>query len=244
MSGLLNQHYQPTQGPPVRLLSMDRAPRRNALDLETVEALLEAVTTRPEETVVLGSTTPGTFCAGADLSVPDDERAQLSDQLYECYAAMVRRPGLVIAVVDGAAVGGGAQLSAAADLRVAGPAARWRWVGPGHGLAVGAWILPDLLGRSRGLDLALTGRWLELDEARLAGFAHRVAADPWAETISLLEELGAVDPDALARVKSIATSPRLLEALATEQRRNREEWDGHAPAPPGGRLSGGHSPGS
>lgn len=238
MSGLSDQLHHRVKGRPVRLLRLDRAERRNALDLATVETLLGALTEDQEQPVVLGSTTPGTFCAGADLAVPNAQRTQLSDRLYECYDAMVRRPGLVIAVIDGAAVGGGAQLTAAADVRIAGPAARWRWVGPGHGLAVGAWILPDLLGRSRALDLTLTARWLELDEARQAGFVHRVGADPWALTISLLEELGSSEPAALARVKAIATPPHLLAALATERRRNRDSWDGHAPSAPGSGGAG------
>jgi len=230
---LSDQVHHPTPGRPVRLLRLDRAPRRNALDLTTVDTLLDALEGDPEQPVVLGSTTPGIFCAGADLGVPDAQRTQISDRLYECYDAMVRRPGMVIAVIDGAAVGGGAQLAAAADVRVAGPAARWRWIGPGHGLAVGAWILPHLLGRSRALDLTLTGRWLELDEARQAGFVHRVAADAWTATLALLDELGTADPAALSRVKRIATPPHLLEALDAERRRNQELWDGHAPDPPG-----------
>lgn len=229
MSGLTSEVHRPTHGAPVRLVSLDRPERRNALDLATVETLLQALRAEPEETVVLGSTTPGTFCAGADLAVSDAERTQLSDLLYECYDVILRRPGLVLAAVDGAAVGGGAQLAAAADLRVAGPAARWRWVGPGHGLAVGTWILPDLLGRSRALDLTLTGRWLELEEARATGFAHRVGAETWAMTRSLLEELGAAEPAALQRVKSLATRPDLLEVLNEERVRNRESWNGRAP---------------
>ncbi len=234
MSGLSSETHRPTSGPPVCLLRLDRADRRNALDLATVEALLQALRAEPDQTVVLGSTTPGTFCAGADLTVTDAERARLSDLLYECYDTILRRPGLVLAAVDGPAVGGGAQLAAAADLRVAGPAARWRWVGPGHGLAVGAWILPDLLGRSRALDLTLTGRWLDLEEAQASGFVHRVAHDVWSTTRSLLEELGAAEPSALQRVKALATRPHLSAALAEERGRNRESWSGRAPARPSG----------
>ncbi|WP_408899871.1 enoyl-CoA hydratase/isomerase family protein (plasmid) [Nocardioides sp. R1-1] len=232
MSGLLNDIHRPSSGPTVRLLRLDRAARRNALDMAAVEGLLDALNGAPEQCVVLGSSTPGMFCAGADLGVPDAERAEVSERLYECYEAIVRRPGLVAAVVDGAAVGGGAQLAAAADIRVAGPSARWRWVGPGHGLAVGAWILPHLVGRSRALDLTLTGRWLELPEARDAGFVHRVDEDPWAATLALVEDLGRLDSAALATVKAIATSPQVLESLEHERRRNGESWDGHAPPPP------------
>lgn len=205
--------------------------RRNALTLETVTHLQAVLVEHRDEVLLLGSSTPGIFCAGADLAVDDASRAELSDRLYACYEEMVARPGIVIAVLEGAAVGGGAQLSAASDLRVVSPDARWRWVGPGHGLAVGAWILPDLLGRSRALDLTLTGRWLEADEAAAAGFTTRVSADPWQAARELVAGLLRADADALARVKQVATSPGLLHRLRAERTRNRQAWSGQAPAP-------------
>ena len=88
----------------------------------------------------------------ADLSLADDERAQVSDLLYRLYQRMLLSPAPVIAAVDGPAVGGGAQLALASDLRVGGAGARLRFVGPGHGLAVGSWGLPSLVGRGRGCE--------------------------------------------------------------------------------------------
>ena len=84
--------------------------RRNALTLETVAHLQAVLADHRDEVLLLGSTTPGIFCAGADLGVADATRADLSDRLYACYEEMVTRPGIVVAVVEGAAVGGGAQL--------------------------------------------------------------------------------------------------------------------------------------
>lgn len=210
---------------------IDRPRRRNALTLPTVEHLMGVLDEEPSATVLLGSVTAGIFSAGADLDIDDVSRAHLSDLLYECYERMVSRPGVVIAVVDGPAVGGGAQLSAAADIRVISTNARWRWVGPGHGLAVGAWILPDLLGRSRGLDLALSGRWLDAEEAVHAGFSARIEPEPWERAGELAGALERADPDALARVKQVATRPHLYDALADERTRNRDGWSGHASRP-------------
>lgn len=218
-------------GPRPLCLRLAAPRRRNALTLETVSHLQAVLAEHRDEVLLLGSSTPGIFCAGADLAVDDATRAELSDRLYACYEEMVTRPGLVVAVVEGAAVGGGAQLSAASDLRVVSPDARWRWVGPGHGLAVGAWILPDLLGRSRALDLTLSGRWLEADEATAAGFTTRVSTDPWRAARELVEGLLRADAEALARVKLVATSPGLLDRMAAERTRNREAWSGRAPAP-------------
>jgi enoyl-CoA hydratase/carnithine racemase len=218
-------------GPRPLSLRLAAPRRRNALTLETVTHLLTVLGETREQVVLLGSSTPGVFSAGADLTADDATRAVLSDRHYACYEEIITRPGIVVAVVDGAAVGGGAQLSAASDLRVVSPAARWRWVGPGHGLAVGAWILPDLLGRGRALDLTLTGRWLDADEATVAGFTSRVADDPWRAAREVVETLVRADAAALARVKQVATSPTLPQRLREERTRNREAWDGQAPLP-------------
>ena len=90
---------------------------------------------------------------------------------------MTGRAAIVVAALDGAAVGGGAQLAIAADLRVAAPAAFLQLAGPGHGLAVGAWGLPSLVGRGRALDLCLSMRPVEREEALAIGLVDRVADD-------------------------------------------------------------------
>lgn len=207
----------------------NRPARRNALTYDVVEQLDALLRDDRRSTVVLGSTTAGIFSAGADLDTDDETRTRLSDLLYACYEHLVTRDGVVIAVVDGAAVGGGAQLCAAADLRIASQRARWRWVGPGHGLAVGSWILPDLLGRSYALDLTLTSRWLGADEGVRAGFVSRLEDDPWQRTAKIARGFADADADALARVKQISTRPHLLEALRAERERNRAAWSGRAP---------------
>ena len=139
----------------------------------------DALAAEPEAPVLLGSADPRVFCAGADLTLSDAERSAVSDLLYECCETMITRPGPVIAVLTGAAVGGGAQLAAASDLRIAGPAARLRWTGPpGMHLPVGAWLLPELAGRGAAMDLVLTGRWVDAAEALALGIVNHVSEDP------------------------------------------------------------------
>jgi enoyl-CoA hydratase/carnithine racemase len=174
MRALRLQQFGDQDGAPAGLrLLLDAPRRRNALTMETVDQLHRALEEQPGRTVLLGSSTPDIFSAGADLGVDDVTRARLSDRLHECYESMVTRPGIVIAIVEGPAVGGGAQLAMAADMRVCAPGARWRWVGPGHGLAVGAWILPDLLRpRSR------AGPHVDRAMARRGGGYGRGCGDP------------------------------------------------------------------
>jgi enoyl-CoA hydratase len=202
-----------------------RPERRNALDADMARALLDIVCADPSVPVLLESTDPAAFCAGADLTVPDRERAEVSDLLYQCYEAMVTRPGPVIAVVEGAAVGGGAQLAGAADLRIAGPRGRFRWVGPpGRDLAVGAWLLPDLIGRGAALELTLTGRWVEAAEAQQLGLVNLVVAEPGEVAAKLARGLLAHGPGAAGKVKLIASAGGLLERLRAEREANRAAW--------------------
>jgi enoyl-CoA hydratase/carnithine racemase len=217
-----------------RRLLLSRPERRNALDLGLAQALRDALGQDETTPVVLGSTDPRVFCAGADLNVSDADRATVSDLLYQCYEIMITRPGPVIAVVSGPAVGGGAQLAAAADLRIAGPAARLRWTGPaGRGLAVGAWVLTDLVGRGAAMELALTGRWVGATEALAMGLVNRVEDDPDPVAAGVAEELAGQGPGASASVKSVAAAGGLLDRLHAERQANRAAWT-QVIAPAGG----------
>jgi enoyl-CoA hydratase len=214
-------------------LRLDRPERRNALDGAVVEALAAAVDDLGDaRAVVLGSSTRGVFSAGADLAMADADRAAMSEALYELYAKMTGAPVPFVAAVDGAAVGGGAQLAVACDVRVAGPSARLRFVGPGHGLAVGAWVLPSLVGRGRAMDLCLTMRAVPADEALAIGLVDRLVRDAAAGALDLAIELARLDAAAAARVKHVAWgAARALDALATERAGNRAAWSGSmAPA--------------
>jgi enoyl-CoA hydratase len=208
-----------------RRLVLARPERRNALDVGLARALRDALGRDETAPVLLASSDPAVFCAGADLDLPDAGRAAVSDLLYDCYEIMITRPGPVIAVVGGPAVGGGAQLAAAADLRIAGPAARLRWTGPaGRGLAVGAWVLTDLVGRGAAMELTLTGRWVEAAEALAIGLVNRIDHDPGQVAAALAAELAAQGPQASARVKSVAAAGGLLDRLHAERQTNRAAW--------------------
>jgi enoyl-CoA hydratase len=213
--------------PGVLRVRLDRPERRNALDRPTLDALLETFAAVDEPVVVLGSTSRAAFCAGADLRLEDDERAAVSDLLYALYGRMTASDAIVVAALDGPAVGGGAQLAIAADLRVASSGARIQVAGPGHGLAVAAWGLPSLVGRGRAMDLCLTMRPVEAAEAHAIGLVDRLVEDAEAAALELAEQLAALDPAAAARVKRIAwASARALEALETERAENRAAWSG------------------
>jgi enoyl-CoA hydratase len=211
----------------VLALWLDRPEKRNALDDRMVSELLQALRAGDARALVLGSSDSRCFCAGADLGLEDEERARLSDRLYELYERMVRLPAPIVVALEGAAVGGGAQLAIAADLRVAAPSASLRFVGPGHGLAVGAWALTGLVGRGRAVDLCLTMRPVDAREAFEAGLVDRIDADPKRAALEIAANIAQLDPGATRRVKSIVhRATGTLAALAEERRGNRTSWSG------------------
>ena len=221
-----------------RWLRLARPQRRNALGVSLTAAIRDALAADPSMPVLLGSTDSGVFCAGADLTISDAERAVVSDLIYDCCHTIITRPGPVIAVLSGAAVGGGAQLAAASDLRIASPAARLRFAGPpGVNLTVGAWLLPDLVGRGPAVDLVLTGRWLESAEALALGFLNHVSPEPDV----LAEEIAAdlARRGVAAGIKPVMAAGGLLDRLEAERAANQAAWaqlTGPVPSPAPGEL--------
>jgi enoyl-CoA hydratase/carnithine racemase len=212
-------------------LQLNRPDRLNAIDMPLVSALLAAFDAVDARAVVLGSSTPKAFCSGADLDLEDEERARVSDLLYELYEKMVELPVPIVVALGGHAVGGGAQLAIAGDLRIASPGTKIRVAGPGHGLAVAAWGLPTLVGRGRALDLCLTMRAVSAEEALATGLVDRIEEDPGEAAIELASELARLDPAAVGRVKHVvSTASRSLDALREERSGNHESWSGSVAA--------------
>jgi enoyl-CoA hydratase/carnithine racemase len=206
-----------------RWLRLARPERRNALDPPFLAAVRDALLAEPGAPVLLGSTDPQVFCAGADLTISDAERSVVSDLIYQTCETMVTRPGPVIAVITGPAVGGGAQLAAASDMRIAGPGARLRFIGPpGLDLAVGAWLLPDLIGRGAALDITLTGRWVEAAEALALGLVNRVTDDPMRAGEQIAADQAVRAP--YGGVKAVMAAGGLLDRLRAEREVNRAAW--------------------
>ncbi len=216
----------PAEG--VLRLRLNRPDRLNAVNEPMVNALLAAFDQVEARAVVLGSsTTPGAFCAGADLDLGDAERATVSDLLYELYEKMVRLPVPIIVALSGHSVGAGVQLAVAGDLRIAGPEAKLRVAGPGHGLAVAAWALPSLVGRGRALNLCLTMRSVEAEEALSMGLVDRLEQNPEEVAVELASEFARLDPAAVGRVKRVVgETSGYLAALHEERSSNRAAWSG------------------
>jgi enoyl-CoA hydratase len=163
----------------LRLVTIDRPERRNALDHATLELLKEAVAGAPPATRALVLTgAGGHFCAGADLTTVED--GAFVELLRSTLLALKTAPFPVLAAIEGPALGAGTQLALAADLRVAAPDASFGIPAAKLGLAVDQWTIDQLLraaggGPARAMLLGvqvLTGA-----ELHRTGFVQRLAPE-------------------------------------------------------------------
>ena len=115
------------------------------------------------------------FCAGADFSGGGTGGGP--GELYAEAIRLLEAPLPVIAVVQGAAIGGGLGLACSADFRVAGEQARFSanfaQLGFHHGFALSA-TLPRIVGQQHALELLYTGRRIHADEAAAIGLCDQV----------------------------------------------------------------------
>ena len=186
-----------------RTITLTRPERRNALTPEGLEQLERAVVEADAPVVYLRGE-GSAFCAGADLDVVsalDREAAEEFAAHGQRVADVIERAdSVVVAGIDGPARGGGVELALACDLRIATPAATF--AEPGVKLGIfGAWggtvRLPEVLGLGDALDLALSGRTIDAEEALRIGLISRVVESPRA----VAEELTRNEPDALRVIK-------------------------------------------
>lgn len=182
---------------PITTVVLDRPEARNAVDGPTAAALADAFRAfDADETqriaILYGE--GGTFCAGADLvAVGTDRGNQVTpDGDGPMGPTRMRLSKPVIAAVEGYAVAGGLELAIWCDLRVIASDATFgvfcrRWGVP---LIDGGTVrLPRLVGAGRAMDLILTGRPVDADEAIRIGLADRVVAP--GEARRAAEELAA-----------------------------------------------------
>jgi enoyl-CoA hydratase/carnithine racemase len=166
---------------PVVFVGLNRPDKRNALDAVTVDVLHQVLDeARTEPTIlVVHSTTPGTFVAGADIAelVGRDADAALAAINAGLFERLEAHRWPTIAVVDGAALGGGCELAMACDLRIASDRARFGQPELSLGIMAGAggnWRLAQLVGTGLARQVLYCGRILEAAEALAVGLVDEV----------------------------------------------------------------------
>lgn len=216
----------------VATIVLDRRERRNAVDGPTAAALCAAFERFEQEpawrvAVLFGA--GGTFCSGADLTVMHDDtrrnavRADGSGPGPMGPTRMtLTKP--VIAAIAGHAVAGGLELAAICDMRVVEEDAVLGVFCRRFGVPLidgGTIRLPRLIGLSRALDLILTGRAVDANEALAIGLANRVVARGAAREAAqaLAAQLAAFPQGALNADRRSAWENSALEDLAEALRR-------------------------
>lgn len=182
----------------VAVLTLQRPGALNALDAEMLLELGLALELVEADSSVRALVVHGDgrgFCAGADLSgftdlndVFSGREASLSGQ--DVTNTLAALPFPTFAALHGVAIGGGLELALACDVRLAAPGTRLglpettRGLIPGYG---GTQRLPRVIGQGRALDLILTGRLVDAEEALAMGLVTHVGEDPLAAAMALAE---------------------------------------------------------
>lgn len=203
------------------VLRLNRPEVRNAIDRALVEALhaaCAALEAAPRVALLTGS--GGTFAAGADIAElrerrRDDALAGINSGVFD---RVHRLPMPTIALVDGYALGGGAELAYACDFRIGTPATRIGNPEPGLGIlaaAGAAWRLTELVGEPLAKEILLAGRVLDADEALGARLLNEVVEPGDLEPAGhrLADRITAQAPLAVRLTKSVLHAPRAAHPL-------------------------------
>jgi len=180
----------------VAVVTIDRPERRNAVDLPTLLAIRKAqidVVDKSGRVMVITGSAPA-FCAGADLSGVHEE--DFASALHDVLHAMTTMPIVTLACIDGPALGAGAQIAAACDLRVATASSLIGIPAAKLGLVVNHWTVERLVREfswSVARAMLLTARLYTGAELAQIGSVHRLGnlsdALSWAKEISALAPL-------------------------------------------------------
>jgi 2-(1,2-epoxy-1,2-dihydrophenyl)acetyl-CoA isomerase len=202
----------------VRIVTMNRPDRLNALDTPLLEALLAEFQTMDTAVRAVLLTGAGRgFCAGADLLQVLRETPDLGDLIDRYFNPLVlamralARP--IVVAVNGVAAGAGMNLALAGDIVVAARSASFTQAFVRIGLlpdAGGTFLLPRLIGESRARALAMLGETIGAEQARDFGLVWKVYddADLAREALALAAGLATRPAHSLAAIKTAyAASP-------------------------------------
>ncbi|MFD5215539.1 enoyl-CoA hydratase/isomerase family protein [Microbacterium sp. NPDC058345] len=196
--------------------TLNRPDKRNAIDQQTIDALhalCAALEAEPRTLIITGS--DGVFASGADIAQLRARRAEDARRAINATAfiRLSELPMPVIAAVEGYALGGGAELAYAADIRIAAPTLKIGNPETGLGIiaAAGAtWRLPEIVGAARASELLLTGRVLNADDALAWGLISSVhpAHELLTAAHAIADRIARNDPLATQHTKRALRAPR------------------------------------
>ena len=175
----------------IAILTLNRPESMNALDLETLNGLEEAIEKLYEDTdikIVILTGEGGAFCSGIDISLlekvssmgPSEFRVWLRGIQEDIFNKLENLEKPVIAAINGYALGAGCQLAQACDMRIASEKAALGLLEVDFGVIPdvgGIQRLPRLVGLGKAKELILTGDIIKAKEAKNIGLVNDVVAE-------------------------------------------------------------------
>ncbi len=226
MAGLQPAHFLWEMQGRVAVIRLNRPERKNPLTFESYGELRDcfrALAEASDVDVVVFASNGGNFSSGGDvheiigplIGLPMAELLAFTRLTGDLVKAMLTCGKPVIAAVDGVAVGAGAILAMAADMRLATPEARCAFLFTRVGLAgcdMGACaMLPRIIGQGRAAELLYTGRVMTAAEGHAWGF--------W----NALHGAEVLEAEALAMAQGLAAGPVFAHSVTKTQLV--QEWD-------------------
>jgi enoyl-CoA hydratase/carnithine racemase len=202
------------------IATLDNPSRLNALDRAMLQGLArladDVERDRKIRAVVLRGAGGRAFSAGADIAEwgaldADDFTRQWIGSGHHLFDRMARLPVPLIAALEGAVFGGGLELAAICDVRVAAPSAVFALPEASIGVTPG-WsgvqrltrLLPEPLVR----EMALTGARHSAERLFAVGFVNEIDADPHARAIAIAERILGLAPRAVETAKWVLNASR------------------------------------
>lgn len=210
-------------------ITLNRPDKLNSLTAEMLDRLSEILEEAEEDGDVRCIVIRGggrAFCAGADvdelMALTPEEAEEVSRKGHRVFRKLMEIPKPVIAAVNGYALGGGCELASACDIRIVSDKARFGQpeiklgIIPGWG---GTQLLARIIGVGRAMELLLTGRIIDSEEAYRIGLVHRVVLqDRFDEEVSeLAKAFASGAPMALAEAKRLVNLGKPLDVGLEEE---------------------------
>src|SRR5580700_5423919 len=225
MAALKPAHFLWRMEGDVAVIQLNRPERKNPLTFDSYTELRDTFRALPyadDVKAVVFLPNGGNFCSGGDvheiigplIAMDMNELLAFTRMTGDLVKAMLHCGKPIISAIDGVAVGAGAIIAMASDLRIATPAAQTAFLFNRVGLAgcdMGACaILPRIIGQGRAAELLFTGRAMTAQEGERWGFFNKlVAAD-------------ALEQEALALARRIAAGPTFANGITKTQLN--QEW--------------------
>ncbi|HHW38283.1 MAG TPA: enoyl-CoA hydratase/isomerase family protein [Bacillales bacterium] len=170
-------------------LTINRMEKRNAIDFDVMDSfkrvIAEVANNKSDKVLVISGAGKKAFCSGGDLSVfhnlrTKEEAYQMLAKMGEILYSLVTLTKPTVALVNGAAIGGGCEIASACDFRVASENAQFGFVQGKLGITTGwggASMLLEKLSYDKAMTLLMTANRFSAQEGKELGFINKIFSE-------------------------------------------------------------------